>query len=209
MRLIVASFPRSGTHFLMESLNRVFGFGPKFYNLDGPEMKLGPEELVHKTHRTPVWFEPGWRKQAKVLYITRNPLDVFTSLHFYHQRHPTHGWAVTEHPRDMPWADPLGEATFTYAPTYVRAWVEHVLQWRQASPDVWVTYEELNQHFGETMRTIAARLGLEVMKYPGPPPLCGVEPRLGVVGDGANYFSPEEREKVYLEILDTMRLSKV
>lgn len=201
--VIVASYPRSGTHFFMASLHRAFGYPAKPLELDATHT-LGPAGSLHKTHRPPGAMVPNWFGWTHVFHVRRNPLDVLVSLHHYHHANPKCGWILTDRPADLADTNPIGEAVFASQDDYIRAWAAHCLQWRRCLlPYTEVRYEDLVNDYPGTIRMVGRVLAMEP-KDLTPPPLVGNNPRKGKIASSLEEFTPEEIYRVSGKVIDDL-----
>lgn len=192
--ICVASFPRSGTHFLIESINYNFHYGPKWFPYDEVAGYPTNDNLVGKTHCP-------WHllkdKDYKFIYIYRNFTDVCTSIWYYHKR-AKGKWTNPKTVDEMPEWDPLHEATWCREQgfkTYWECWESHLTRWIKNSPGLYFSYEQLHGDFNYCMDEIGKFIGKKRNGIYTKPPLCGIYPRKGIVGDAESHMSSEVLKK--------------
>nr|CRH06908.1 Protein of unknown function [Candidatus Magnetococcus massalia] len=196
-RVMVVSFERSGTHFMMNSMASCFGYiskpwinfdhYPEYVNFThAPGMKnylarYAQQRLAHvvKSHHPTVFFDSFMdfvTENYTVVYIYRNPLHTLRSFWKMIQRTE---WV--EGPQGMNCNDFLRTEPMGYLLRYqmhqeksmVHRWRTHVTGWYEASlkhPSVvMVKYEDLKDDYEGTIRTIGQRIGVEPIKITKPP----------------------------------------
>jgi len=183
---LVASHPRSGTHFLINTLARCYGYqNQPWINLDPINtpinyydpaifaevllsMAARPLANVLKSHHPAEFFAgilPQLTRRYAVFYIYRNPVAVLLSCWRFMHRWPWAGPCLPD-PLAYARAQPSG-AQLRYLlrqhPDLMRLWAAHVEGWlaaAAANPGVTlVRYEDLDAHFEPTVRGLSRVLG--------------------------------------------------
>lgn len=201
----VFSFPRSGTHFLMNTLELNFGYiARRWWNFDidtglnfyAPQALRDyfrqvagkPVLNVLKSHH-PVEFVADFLDEFSaefhVLYIYRDPRDVMVSFWKHVQNQQWQAGPRVDSPAAFMRAAPQ-DGMLRYLkrqlPTVLDAWREHAVGWLEAAerfPIITLRYEQLNLEFPDTLADLAARTGL-------PMPAAPLRPDTGynVIGSG-------------------------
>lgn len=189
--VIVASHPRSGTHFLINTLALNFGFDPEHVDSDimsgvdfyrGSQIEIflekiraGNERRIVKDHHHFSFFATlgeYLRRNFTVFYIYRNPADTMCSYWRYvlaaERREGPRCRTVGNFIRWMPRAGMLRYQIEQHA-TVLERWRSHVDAWTTrgvAEANVIpIKYEDLNLEFAATVERIGRALG---MKCPNP-----------------------------------------
>lgn len=161
-------------------------------------------------HLMPASFH---HSKAKVIYVMRNPKDVFVSFYYFHQMA-----GFLEDPGTFDeFLDKFLEGKLVFG-----KWTDHIKSWRNASLGdriMYITYEEMKEDLPAALRRIASFLGknlsdeiihkiaencsFKAMKE-NPMSNFSLVPKIymdsdkspflrkGVAGDWKNHFSPEQ-----------------
>jgi len=199
-KVLVASHERSGTHFLMNTLERCFGYladpwvdldfglGLDFHDPAALDRLFAavagkPVRELFKSHHAFGFLAPVlgvWRDELRVLYVYRHPRAVMQSLHRFQR-----GLARDEGPRaasagELMRAEPRG-AMLRYqkeqAPSVLHRWRRHVEEWLEGGPELGVLpvrYEALDGRFEETVAELGGHLGVTPAAIERPPADRGV-----------------------------------
>lgn len=207
VNVIVASHERSGTHFMINTLVRNFGFDRRWIDSDitsGADFYISSHFRVFldcmaranhgrvvKEHHDVAFLEPLFdvlRERFVVLYVYRNPADVMCSFWRYinstERREGPHAPTPGALMRMPPSAGMLRYQMQQHA-TILERWRAHVDAWTTRGVEqagvVAIGYEELSLDFDRTVARIAARLGVS-------PPATAIRPPVGenaiVPGEG-------------------------
>ncbi len=234
-KAMVVSHERSGTHFLMNTLDKNFEYiGCPWINFD---FELGlnfhsarnilqffqklhdqPVLNVIKSHHQCAFFAKllsYLTEQFHIFYIYRDPRDVMLSFH----RLINH-FQWDEGPRvnrigDFIRAQPRG-AILRYqkeqTPTMLHRWQDHVEGWYNYSLTdkgknlILIKFEDLNLRFEETVKYIGERIGQPVTDPRRPSSRENViYTGKGVVGGHKEHFTPQDYEFVQKTVTKTMQ----
>lgn len=182
---LVVSHERSGTHFLMNTLARNFGYRP-YVDLDrGPGFDPGstpqmlafllqgwPPSTVLKSHHEAAFFPllPRLAERFHLFYVVRDPRDVLLSFWRFLGRSSPETGPRTAHPGELLRAAPSGHiARYQRRPTssMVERWRLHVEGWLDALAGLegrgtLVRYHDLDERFPAEVARLAAILDLAV-----------------------------------------------
>lgn len=194
--VMVVSHERSGTHFLMNTLDSCFGYvGRPWINFDREQFNINyyhPETLrtvllklgalraanVIKSHHEFAFFSEVSKSlegALQILYIYRNPADVMTSFWRF-----LNTWYWAEGPKvdsaiDLATAAPMGQLMryqFSQHDTMLDRWANHVSHWNEAAARSnhihAVKYEDLTERFEETVGDLGDALSLEPRRIERP-----------------------------------------
>ena len=184
--VLVVSHPRAGTHFLMNALASCYGYVSQpwvnFDPINTPvnyydppsvrecllELASRPMANLVKSHHVADCFAgelPLLTRRYAVLYICRHPVPVLLSCWRFMHRWPWAGPRVAD-PVGYARAEPCGgmlRYQVRQFPDMVRLWAAHVEGWLAAARTVpgvaLVRYEDLDNHFEETVRGLGRVLG--------------------------------------------------
>lgn len=159
---------------------------------------------IFKSHHDVKFFDgilPELKKEFDILYIKRNVLDTLTSCYHYYSYHPH---------VDFPYSEDIDQFLFNIKPydhltdsaysfkkseNNVLRWLNHTTGWEKAGVHI-VDYDSLNSDFQNEMKSISKALKMELPLYCNKPPLGGVYPRKGIVGDHKSLFSTDQTHRV-------------
>lgn len=194
--VMVVSHERSGTHFLMNTLESCFGYrAMPWINFDRDSVPVNfhsprsiqrffeglaeaPPANVIKSHHCAAFFEGSLDmilERVRILYIHRHPL---TTLRSWWKLIERASWR--EGPEGLECEAFLRAAPMGYCmryqmvqePTMLHRWTHHVEGWmelaRERGEIVPVRYEALDERFEETVDEIGRRLGIEPTGYRRP-----------------------------------------
>ncbi|XP_043850030.1 sulfotransferase 2A1-like [Dromiciops gliroides] len=153
--VIIMSYPRSGTHWIIDILSLIYSKGDPTWVKSVPcwkrspwiEMKNGIEMVKNKSDprlfssHLPVQLFPKsyFTSKAKMIYVARNPKDVIVSFyHFNNQFLNSPSWLTFEH-----FFEGFLQENVMYG-----SWFDHIKQWlpmREEEKFLFLTYEELHQ----------------------------------------------------------------
>jgi hypothetical protein len=185
--VIIASHERSGTHFLMNALAACYGYvsapwvnfdtfsvGVNFYYpraVSDVLLKLAEHPMANivKSHHPADFFIqvlPALAERYVFFTIVRDPVSVMLSFwRFLHGLPWAEGPKVAD-PVTLARSEPCGQMMryqMRQYPTLLARWAAHVDSWlnaAQSCPRVAVVrYEDLDQHYAETMHGFAPLLG--------------------------------------------------
>ena len=196
--LMVCSHERSGTHFLMNSLASVTHYSINPY-LDYDFTTLGsqlnffaPEKVnkffstiaelkiddgrqicvnsILKSHFPLSFLGSEYDGKCKIIYIYRNPVDVFISYwRVLHRWNWFEGPKVSS-PLELMKSIPCGQSQryqINNYPTYFDRWANHVKQSYQLSLNskqiMAVSYNRLNLDYNNTIENICDQMGLAII----------------------------------------------
>ncbi len=233
-KAIVVSHERSGTHSLMNTLARNFGYISSPWvnydfetglNLHIPSDALQFFKIVHdkpllnivKSHHQAPFFSEivdYLADQFHIFYIYRDPRDVMMS--FWRLLH-ANDWfdgPKTATPGEFMRAAPRG-ALLRYqkeqVPTLLHRWKVHVEGWADisaASGDqkiIMLRFEDLNLRFDETMKRLGQRIGRSVTSPARPSKAASVvQPGQGKVGGFRELFTADDCAFVRDTVGETM-----
>ncbi|XP_066432972.1 sulfotransferase 1 family member D1-like isoform X2 [Eleutherodactylus coqui] len=175
--LLIATYPKSGTTWVSEVVDLMLQNGDvaksqrgaifervPFLEYAVPDMPSGTEILdamdsprVIKTH-LPAHLLPSsfWEKKSKIIYVARNPKDVFVSYyHFYRMSyvHPDPG-TLEEY------LESFLKGTVAFGP-----WSDHVKCWwkiRQQKDVLYLFYEDLLEDSKREIRKVMKYIGKDL-----------------------------------------------
>lgn len=208
--MIIASHRRSGTHFLIRSLELTFGKAFPLLKTHGLAEEVASGQARVEIGQS-LEFVEAYGDQP-ILYIVRDPRDALTSNY--------HWWATSGESKcggiapsfrgvsPFEWLN--GKVTLGAIPVEdegcgvtqphvergifkdpVGFWVLHVTSYLETGTP-FVRYEDLLLKPRPTLIEIAKRFQLKRPWWPrSPRKLVGYEPRLGVIGDHRNLMTPE------------------
>jgi hypothetical protein len=185
-KALIVSFPRSGTHFLMNTLSLNFDYDDGHYNLEPMGFNFYVVNNVHwilgqiwkrdqkpnfvKSHHEIEFFEdmlPDIMEMYDVFYISRD-IDAVMQSYCRH----LNGLPWMEGPKvadgdTLKWQEPVGGMLryqkYQYK-TMAHKYAAHVVQWHETKHRnniVYVRYEDLNERFDDTVEKIGGQLGYE------------------------------------------------
>lgn len=219
--ILVVSHERSGTHYLINSIAKNFGYSHRPDSILGsPSMLLSRirefhgNETIFKCHHQHQFLAPIMgeiNKLVKVIYIRRNGRDTLTSCFHYMKANRTIGCfpktkSFTEFIHEKPYLYPFDACyTIEKSSNMPERWARHVKGWMHNA--FYVRFEEMKNSFEQAMCRIARYIGLD-HKGPWVEPTIldfGVNNRKGIIGDYVNVFSPEDIGFFNDEVLMVMR----
>lgn len=193
-KALVVSFPRSGTHFLMNTLGLNFGYdSEKFVNLESMGYNFWVADNVHwainkihinssdpvciKSHHDIEFFEPKMEDIldiCNVFYIYRNTEDVMNSYCKHLNALPWMEGPTCKNGEELTEAMPIGGMLRYQYQQYMsmgdKHWA-HIAGWNASAfrdSIIYVKYEDLNENFQGTTARIAERLGMPVTQFQRP-----------------------------------------
>jgi hypothetical protein len=197
-KLIVVSHERSGTHFLMNTLAMNYGYVSNDWidlDLNMPINFWHPDNMmdilktvqdepianIFKSHHQVDFFLPVMEKLFKhfdILYIYRNERDVLESFYRHLNDLEWHAGPKVENAVELAHAEPCGgmlRYQWRQHKTCLERLRTHVFGWLQGVPAkhknhvFYVRYEDLDEHFDETVRKIGNFLGRTCPEIPRRP----------------------------------------
>ncbi|KAG9337304.1 hypothetical protein AGOR_G00251690 [Albula goreensis] len=167
--VLLVSYPKSGTHWLMEILKNLYHYRlqgrsvaitqplefqdpakiHELRNLPGPRLIPThlPQQMVPRKLQT---------KNCKTIYVIRNPKDTAVSMFHYYQRNP-------HLPKVDKWSTFLD--MFLKGEVVYGSWVDHLISWERSDNDeniLFVYYENLKKDLPKCVREISEFLGVRV-----------------------------------------------
>ena len=215
-RILVASHERSGTHFLINSIAGCFNLSsqcinvPQTADISAVNKFLqnnadNSHNRIYKSHHDTRFFQDWVFDEYKVIYIYRNPLDTLCSCYHYYQRYDD------SPSTDFPFNNDIEKFLFKTKPYLYKSdvgysyekydnnidrWLGHVSQWMLRDADFFtVSYANLYQDFERTIHRIGDYLKRQPNKIVRPP-VSGVSPRRGVIGDHVNLMTRDQINKI-------------
>ena len=185
--VMVASYMRSGTHFLMNAIARGFGYVSRpWLDVDSPPMTLNvfaPEAVAGvfselgaldlatlvKTHHEAPLMAPALQAERPplIFYIHRDPRAVHRSLWRYHHRLGWDEGPRCRTPAELMRTPPSGRMlrySTEQQPTMLHRWAAHVERWLALAdaepPVVPVAYEALAEDYPGTLARLGESLGM-------------------------------------------------
>ncbi len=196
--LMVVSHERSGTHFLLNSLARGWGYAAEHWldldylsvnaNFHKPAtfVRLLDRHRGHhlanpfKSHHEAAFMAPvidTLLTRCRICYVVRHVAGVMRSLYHFLPRLPWREGPVCPSPAALLRTPPEGQMMryqMTQQPTMGHRWRTHVAGWLDlADPRpgiVVVRYEDLRDRYAETLAAVGARLDLGPPRDTTPPP---------------------------------------
>lgn len=195
--IMVVSHERSGTHFTMNALASCFDYvSAPWIDIDRHHFNINYfhapslQQLVlnvaglrmanlMKSHHEFEFFKAFVAETEGVLnfvYVYRHPADVMASYWRF-----LHTWGWVEGPTEdtalgFATAAPMGQLMryqFRQYPSMLERWANHVEQWvdaaRRANNIHIVRYEDLAQHYDDTITHLGRRLGMTPSRLAPPP----------------------------------------
>lgn len=222
LKIMVASHERSGTHFLMNSIGKAFGYiSSPWVNFDGSTVPLNfyaAQEVtqfferfrerfplnIFKSHHPLTFFEESMDSfidEFHIFYIYRDPRDVMVSLWRFLNQLPWHEGPKTATPRELIRAEPAGQMLryqWKQEPTMIHRWRTHVESWMFGLPEryqsrvTYIRFQDLQTNYENTLNKIATVLGPP--RNTEKPSLrdSTVLPHAGAVGSHKDIFGDED-----------------
>ena len=141
-------------------------FGEQF------SQREGHLRSIVKSHHEAKFLEPAIECGARIVYMYRNPVDVFISFWKFLSRFPEEGGRYSS-PLELAKGAPVGSALRYQVRThlsYFERWFWHVNDWLALAKSrkniVCVSYEELNGNFDQCMQRILAEIDIEGVTDP-------------------------------------------
>ncbi|XP_061085892.1 sulfotransferase 6B1-like [Conger conger] len=165
--LLLVSYPKSGTHWLVEILKNLYRCTSGQVTIAPPlefqdpskicELRNLPGPRVIPTHLPQNMVPRQVRsKDCKVIYVIRNPKDTAVSMFHYYQQNPhlptVHKWST--------FLDLFLKGEVVYG-----SWIDHLLSWERAETNentLFVYYESLKKDLPKYVQEISSFLGLSV-----------------------------------------------
>jgi Sulfotransferase domain len=221
-KLLVVSHERSGTHFLMNSIAKSFGYiANPWVNFDNTTLQInfhadGDVEQffgqfrgrfptnIFKSHHPFAFFENSLHSfidEFHILYIYRDPRDVMVSLWHYLNKLPWHEGPKSASPKELIRAQPSGQMLryqYFQEPSLIHRWRSHVDGWTLRVPERYrsritlVGFRDLATNYEQAIRSIGPVLGEPVSFEKPTLDDSSVLPHQGVVGSHKSYFDAED-----------------
>ena len=225
-KILVVSHESSGTHFLIDSIalnshliNQQIDLYIEHY-LPPSEQELisyknnlqsnirsyfgKSTNRMFKSHHDVRFFDGilgELKKEFDILYIKRNPLDCLTSCYHYYSKHHHVDFPFSKNIDDFLFDvkpfDHLSDSAYSFkrSQNNVLRWLNHTYGWEKSGAHI-VNYESLSSNFQEEIGSVFNKLKLDGPLYFQKPPLGGVAPRKGVVGDHKSLFSTDQVHRI-------------
>jgi hypothetical protein len=223
-KVVVVSHERSGTHFLINTIIKNFGYSdgwvdfPRFnkmpndvewyekYRAKVRSFCMGSEgsKKVFKTHHQVEFFESyidDFLKNFSVFYIVRDPRDMGVSCFYYFNRHGV-DFPVTKSVGDLLLRTKPYEYAWDSGRSIVKSeslvdrWCVHVSGWKKHNVHM-IKFSDLKRHFNGTVFNIGKVLGKPIGPITTPSLNHNViESRSGREGDWKGHLSSEDNERV-------------
>ena len=194
--IMVVSHERSGTHFTMNSIAGCFDYvSNPWIDIDRhqfninyfhtPSVKglllkvaeLRPANMLKSHHEFEFFkrFMPATEGKLHIVYVYRNPADVMASFWRF-----LHTWDWAEGPLEdtalgFATAAPMGQSMryqFRQYPSMLERWANNVEHWvdaaRRANNIHIVRYEDLAEHFEDTIQRLGRRMGMQPARIAPP-----------------------------------------
>lgn len=218
-RVIVVSHERSGTHFLMNSIAKCYGYlahpwinfdqelGMNFYDPQCVELFFGqfaghPLANIVKLHHSYPFLETVIRpilRDFHIFYIYRDPRDVMVSYWKFMKQVSWREGPRTETCSEFIRMAPCGQMLRyqdRQEPTVIHRWLTHVEGWLDGVPDdlrhcvSYIRYRDLAHDYENVMRSLAPIFG-ELPIALDRPSLTenSILPNAGVVGSHKEYLT--------------------
>ena len=183
-RALIVSFPRSGTHFLMNTLSMNLGYVNKHVNLEPLGFNFWVGQNVHwvlerafkhsppntfvKSHHEIWFFEDVMERifpMYDVFYISRNTKDVMNSYCRHINALPWLEGPKVKSGEELANSRPIGgmlRYQYQQHPMVGHKHIAHVSEWQNSNHKdkiIYVRYEDLNENFEETVDNIAQQIG--------------------------------------------------
>ena len=208
--ILILSFPRSGTHFLMNTIAANF---PYYSNR---AMKLpisnsigevtdfiksqGHTKRIFKSHMQAFSFGNVWnvlKTDYYVFYVIRDGRDAITSLYNFYKKRNKRGKqkTLTEFLIDKP---PDAESAYKVAikkpKTVIDMWNYHIESWIGKENVFYVHYEDLIERFDDVVRAIGKYINMSPPKRIIKPDknVNVIQPGPGVIGNYKKYFTEND-----------------
>jgi len=230
-KVLVISHERSGTHFLINSIARNFGYLENMIDLDYGGIEWSdPNQLmqwlrqyhdipvpnIFKSHHPCEFLAPVWpylSRQFRVFYLYRDGRDVMTSFWKFLGRIPAryNEGPITGTVGEFIRARPAGQICryqITRSATMLERWVHHTNSWIDAAPPglQFVCYEDLNRDFEHTVTTLLEE-AMQIRAGPLTRPDMSAPSALpwkGKTGNYRDYFAPGDRNYFCAHATETM-----
>ncbi|KAJ8249827.1 hypothetical protein COCON_G00230430 [Conger conger] len=221
--LLLVSYPKSGTHWLVEILKNLYHCTSGQVTIAPPlefqdpskicELRNLPGPRVIPTHLPQNMVPRQVRsKDCKVIYVIRNPKDTAVSMFHYYQQNPhlptVHKWST--------FLDLFLKGEVVYG-----SWIDHLLSWERAETNentLFVYYESLKKDLPKYVQEISSFLGLSVTEeqagggqevlLPGDEGAKLIF-RKGAVGDWKNHFTAEQNATFEALLQDKINSSEL
>ncbi|MFL5330073.1 MAG: sulfotransferase domain-containing protein [Gemmataceae bacterium] len=217
-KVIVASHERSGTHFLMNSIARCFGYcALPWVNFDSQSLAsnfYSPEALkeffsqfrgkhvanIVKSHHPFPFLEPVMDQlvpEFHIFYVYRDPRDVMVSLWKFLKQLSWREGPTPETVQEFIRVQPEGHMMRyqrRQEPSMIHRWRTHVDSWTLGVPErfqgniTFVRFADLLHRFEDVIRSISKVLGNPVSFERPVPQDNSILPAKGVVGAHREYF---------------------
>ena len=216
MTPFLISIPKAGTHIIRQATERVSGnipYGSMIYEADPHELSIKGIREFNRIGISHLPYHPAYERelrnrQAKVVFLYRDPRDLMISYYFWIKKLGHKGSSIPGLIDDV---TPILESENPFE-LMIQFWGEHIrryIPWMFSPIVCPVKYEQLVQapgyafglienHYNRTFGTAE-----EMMKRIKPH-RCETF-RKGIVGDWRNHFSPSTLELFMKELGDIMK----
>jgi len=201
--ILVVSHERSGTHLTLNSFgeNQCANLPIDTKEVVDNFLKEYQGNRILKSHHQSYFFEDYVYDKYNVVYVKRDPLDVMTSMFFYHKTNKT---AFPQHNtiEEFVFGGPYNPDKYSLDKSnhFLERWSKHVKSFEGKKVTV-VTYEEIVNDY-DSFKDRMNNKGITCIENK---PILGigqsVNPRKGIIGDYKNHMSESliNEIKNYLE----------
>lgn len=216
MTPFLISIPKAGTHIIRQATDRVGGnipYGSMVYEADPHELSIQGIQKDHRIGISHLPYHPAYerelkRKQAKIVFLFRDPRDLMVSYYFWIKKLGHKGSSIPGLIDDV---TPILEANEPFK-LMIQFWGAHIrryIPWMFVPDVLKIRYEWLVEKpgyaFTQMERFWDGFFGTaKEMQSRIKPHRC-VTFRKGIVGDWRNHFTPEVHEMFMNELKNEMK----
>ena len=190
MNILVASHPRSGTNWTLNTISQNFGYA-RYRNLpdNTSEIRINTTDKLYKTHLAYYKLVGTEAIKCKFIYVKREIKDTLVSWYHYDMGDGRH--------RATTFSKWLRETPKNKWGISARNMAEHLNRhhrsWESVHKCLYISYEDLTRKFEETVDRMSEFIQLPITgEYTRPLKRDCIRPQKGIIGAWKEHFTEED-----------------